>query len=104
MDQAVAGHVLDQFATHLDDLARGQHRFQAANVVLGDAILDRPRPACAFGDVAADGAGIEAGRIGRVEQALGFHGAMDVASNHARLHGDHQILAVDLQDAIHFFR
>ena len=104
LHQVVAGHVLDQLAAHLHDLARGQDHLQAADIVLGRAILDRPRAARALGDVAADGAGVEAGRVGRVEEPLGLDRAVQVAGDDARLDGDHQVVLVDLQDAVHLFQ
>jgi len=64
LHQVVAGLVLDQLAAHLDDVAGGQDRLQPADVILGGAVFDGAGTASALGDVAADGAGIEAGRVG----------------------------------------
>ena len=61
--QVVAGIVLGR-AAGLDDPAIGQHEFEAEDVIDGDAVLERVRAAGIGGDVAADGAGPLARRIG----------------------------------------
>ena len=104
LDEVIARHVLDQLAAAADHLARGQHRLQAAHIVLCDAVLDRARPAGALGDVAPDRARVHAGGIGRVKKPLGLHGAVDVAGDHARLDSDHEVFLVDLEDTVHLFQ
>ena len=53
-----------------DDAAVGQDDLDAEDVVDGDAVLERVRPAGVGGDVAADGAGALAGRVGGVVVAV----------------------------------
>ena len=67
--QVVAGVVLGRPAD-VDDAAVGQDEFDAEDVVDGDAVLERVRPAGVGGDVAADGAGPLAGRVGGVVEAV----------------------------------
>src|SRR5436189_37074 len=46
-----------------DELAIGQNHFEAEDVIGGDPVFERVRPARIGGDVAADGAGGLAGRV-----------------------------------------
>ena len=61
--QIVAGVVLGR-AAGAHDPAIGQHELDAEDVIDGDAVLERVRPAGVGGHVAADGAGALARRVG----------------------------------------
>ena len=67
--QIVAGIVFGRPAG-LHDPAIGQHQLDAEDVIDGDAVFERVRPAGVGRHVAADGAGALAGRIGRKVIAL----------------------------------
>ena len=88
-------------AAGFDDAAVGQHHLQAQHVIGGDAVGQGVRAAGVFRDVAADGAGALAGRIGRVEVAVRFDGAGDIEIDHAGLHHRALVLQIDLQDPVH---
>ena len=59
------------------------------------------RPAGIFADVSADGAGALAGRIGRVEIAVGFDRQRHVEIHHARLHHGALIGQIDFKNPVH---
>ena len=67
--QVVAG-VAGRAAAGPDDAAVGQDDLQTENVIRGHAVLEAVRAAGILGDVAADGAGFLARRIGREEEAV----------------------------------
>ena len=69
-----------------DDLAVRQHHLEPQHVVGRDAVLQAVGAAGVLGDVAADRAGLLAGRVGRVVEAVRRDGAGDVEVGHARLH------------------
>ena len=70
--QVVAGIVLGR-AAGVDDAAVGQHQLDAEDVVDRDAVLERVRAAGVGGDVAADGAGPLARRVGgEVDSRVGL--------------------------------
>ena len=98
--QVVAGVVLRRPAD-LDDLAVGQHELQTEDVVDRDAVLQRVRPAGVGGDVAADGAGPLARRVGGVVVArrLQVIGQPDV--DDARLDHGVAVAEVDFEDPLH---
>ena len=81
-------------------LAGGQDHFQPQDVVPGDAPLHRHRAAGAFGDVAADGAELGAGRVRRVVEALGLHLPFQPAQDDAGLHHRHQVVPIDFENAV----
>ena len=68
--QVVAHDVLDRAAAGPDDGAVREHHLQAQHVVARHAVLDAAQAARVLGQVAADGADLEAGRVGWVEQAV----------------------------------
>ena len=89
------------FAAGLDHRAVGQHQLQAEHVVGGDAIGQGMRSAGVFRHVAADSAGLLAGRIGGEEVAVPFHSHGDVEINHAGLHHGALVFQVDFENAVH---
>ena len=96
----VAGHVLNAFAAHANDLPRGRDHLQAYHVAPGHAVLDGLAAAGVFRDVAADVAGLEAHGVAGVEEAVALVHVCYILCNHARLEGDSHIFRVDLDDAV----
>ena len=90
-----------RLAAQGDDLAARQHEFDAQQIVGGEAIFQAMQPAGVFRDIAADGAGDLAGRIGRIIKAFAFDRAGDGGIGDARLQGDAAIFVIDLEDAAH---
>ena len=66
-EEIVAGRI-EARAADIDDLAVHQHDAHAEHVIGGDAVFQAMRAAGIGGDIAADGAGDLARRIGRVEK------------------------------------
>ena len=69
--QRVAGDVLDVLAAGPDDRAVGHHDLERQDRVARLAVLHAAQAAGVRAEVAADRAHLVAGRVGRVEQALG---------------------------------
>ena len=67
----------------------------------GDAVSERVRAAGIFRDVAADGAGFLAGRIGGEMQSGMGDGGAEVGIHDAGLHGGALVFDVNFEDAIH---
>ena len=66
-----------------------------------DAVSERVRAAGIFGDVAADGAGFLAGRVGReMEAGVGYGGA-EIGIHNAGLDDGAFIFDINFQNAIH---
>lgn len=84
----------DDFAVRKDQLERG-------DVIGGDAIGERVGTTGIFGDVAADGAGLLAGWIGRKVQAVRRGGKAKIEIDHARLDDGALILRIDGENAVH---
>ncbi len=97
--QVVADDVLDRLAAGPDDGAVGEHGLEAEDVAARVAVLEGARPAGAFGDVAADAALAQAGRIRRIEQADGFDRVLQRPGDDAGLDDDQQVARIDRQDA-----
>ena len=98
--QGVAGDVLHRLRTGAHDLAGRQHRLEGQHVAAGRPVLEGARSAGALGDVAADGAFRQAGRIGRIEQAVRLDRVVQIAGDHVGLDDREQVLGVDLEDAV----
>ena len=77
------------------------HDLQAQHVVGRHAVGEAVRPAGVLGDVAADGAGALARRVGRVVEAVLGDRLAQVEVDHARLDQRRPVLDVDLEDALH---
>ena len=84
-----------------EHLAVDGHGGEAEQVVGGDAVFQAVRATRVHADIAADHAGELAGRVGRVEEALGLHRLGDADVGDARLHGGAAVGVVDVQDAVH---
>ncbi len=79
----------------------GQNGFEAQHVIGGDAVGQRVRPARVLRHIAADGAGLLAGGIGRVEISVALHRLRDFQIHHARLQHRALVREIDLDNAIH---
>ena len=99
--QVVAGHVLDRPTAGPDDAAVREHDLEAEDGVAGDAVLHAAQAAGVLGQVAADGADLEAGRVRGIEQAMLRSRTSEVGVDDAGLDDRRQVAGVDLEDAIH---
>ena len=100
LGRIIAGHVFEGLAAGADDVAVGQHDFQAHDIVVGDPVLDGPHAAGVFGDVAAERRIFPAGRIGRIKQILGRAVVVKINGAHARLRPDHHVFFIQFQDFV----
>ena len=101
MRQIIPGDVFDGLAAGLQHPAIGQHHFEPHHVVASDSILEATRPAGVAGRIAAEGALLDAARIGREEEADLFDGVCQVLRDHAGFDGGRKVRLVDFQNAIH---
>ena len=85
----------------LHDAAIGQDELHAEDVIDGDAVLERVRPAGVGGDVAADGAGPLARRVGGEVVAVRLQVIGQPEVDDARLDDGVAIAIVDFEDALH---
>ena len=92
---------LGRLAAELHDVAVGHHDFHAGHVIHRDAVHQGVRPAGIFGDVAADGAGLLAGRIGREVEAKMRNVLGELQIHHAGLHHGALVFDIDFEDAVH---
>ncbi len=81
--------------------AVGQDRFQSEYVVRGDAVRQGVRTTRVFRDISADGAGLLAGRIGRVEISVALHGLRDLKIHDTRFQHRALVRQIDFDDGIH---
>ena len=88
-------------AADLDHRAVDQHHRDAEEVVGGDAVFQAMRAAGVHGDVAGDGAGELARRIGRVEEARMRDRLGDGEVGDAGLHARGAVVEIDVEDAVH---
>ena len=100
-DQIKAGLVLVAAAAGAHDGAVGQHGLQPEHVVAGDAVLQAARAAGVGGDVAAEAALLQAGRVGRIKPAELAHGLLQVAGGDAGFNDRDAVGGVNLLDAVH---
>ena len=100
LGQVVPGGHLHDAAAGADDLARGEHRLEAEDVVTGHAVLHGPHPAGVGGDVAAEGRRVLAGEHG-VDEAVGGECLVELGEGDAGLHDDEVVLGVDLEHLGH---
>ncbi len=98
--QVVAGRI-ERGAADTDEFAGRQNDFEREHVIGGDAVSERVRAAGIFRDVAADGAGFLAGRVGREMQPGVRDGGAQIRIHDARLNHGALIFDVNFQDAIH---
>ncbi len=88
-------------AAEFDDLAIHQHHLDFQDVVGRDAVFEAMRAAGVHGDVAADGAGELARRIGRIEEARVSHRVRNGEVGDARLHGRRAVVKIDVENPVH---
>ena len=84
-------------ATDFDNGAVHQHHGHAQQVVGRHAIFQAMRATRIHRDIPGDGAGQLAGRIGRVEKAIGFHGTGDRQVGAPGLNADESVVIVGFQ-------
>ncbi len=85
----------------MHDLAAGQHHFDSSDVIHRDAIHQGVGAAGVFGDVAADGAGLLAGGIGREVEPEMRDMLRELQVDHPGLHYGALVLNVNLENAVH---
>ncbi len=100
LGEAVAGDILDVSAAGPDDAPVGHHDLQAEHGIARLAVLDAAQPAGIGAEVAADRAGLVAGRVRCVEEALGGDGGLQVGVDDAGLGHDAEVRGIDLEDPI----
>ena len=83
------------------DLAVGHDDLEAQNVIDRHAVLQRVRPTGVVGDVSPDGAGLLAGGIRRVVEALGTDRPRQVEIDQPGLDHRDLVVVVHLEHAIH---
>jgi len=83
-----------------DDLAGGEHGFEAEDVVGRHAVFQAVGAAGVEGDVAADRADRLARWVGRVVQAVGRRGERDRGVDHAGLDDGEALGGIDAEDAV----
>lgn len=88
-------------AANTHNLAVGENEFEGSDVIGGDAVSERVGAAGVFGDVATDGAGFLAGRIGREVEAMRLGGEREIVIHDARLDDGPLIFRFDRKNAIH---
>jgi hypothetical protein len=98
--QQVQARRVQRLAAELDGLALGGEAAHAQDVVQRQAVLQAMHAAAVLGDVAADGAGDLAARVGRVVQAQRRGGLADGEVAHAALHAGRAGQRVDGQDLV----
>ncbi len=99
--QIIADHILDALVAGVQDAPIRQDDSQAEHVVAGHAVFQAARAAGIGGDIPADGRLLDAGRVGRVEQAEFFHGRLQIGGNHSRFDGRSGVGFIDFQDMVH---
>ena len=98
--EQVEARSVERVAAELDRLAGGGEAAHLEHVVQRQAVLQAVHAARVLGDVAADGAGDLAARVGRVEQAVRRRGFADREVADAALHGRGPRQRVDGDDAV----
>jgi hypothetical protein len=93
--------VVERLPAGADDAPVGQHRFDAGDVVGGDAVLETVWPARVFADVAAEQRGSSARRVGRVVEAQRFGRRVQRQVDDAALHDAVAPGRVQLDDLLH---
>jgi len=96
-DQVVAVMV-DRLAADPDDRPVGEHELEPGDVVGRDAVRERVRAARVLGDVASEGAGLLARRVGHEVQPVGRGGGRQMKVHEAGLDDGAEVRYVDLDD------
>lgn len=90
-------------AAGVDDGAVGEDDFEAKDVVAGDPVLEAAWAAGVGGDIAAEGAFAETGRVGGVVPAEFTDFFLEFAGDDAGLDDGDPVSGVDFEDAVHAF-
>ncbi len=98
--QQVIDRRVEMGAADLDHLALHRDHGHAQQVVGGDAVFQAMRPARVHRDVAGDGAGQLARRVGGVEEAVGLDRAGDAEVGAPGLDPDDAIVVVGLEHPV----
>ena len=98
--QVVARDALDRARTGFDDLARGVKKFNAHEVILGDAVLEAAQAASVFGNVAADGGYSLRTRIRGIEKIFLGDFSGELGGDDARFNYGIKVVGVDFNDAV----
>lgn len=88
-------------AANADDFAVGENEFESHDVICGHAVGQSVRATGVFRDVATDGAGLLAGRVGREVEAVRCGGQAKIEVDDAGLDDRALIPRVDGEDAVH---
>src|SRR5690606_40371145 len=99
--QVVAGDALGGAAAGGHPAAVGEDDVEAEHVLGGDAVLHAAQPAGGGADVAADGAGLPAGGVRRVGEAVFADGAGEGGVDDAGIDDGDPVDGADPQDAVH---
>ena len=97
-DEIEAALVLHRASADAHQRAVGERDLQAEHVISRDAVLQAARSAGVGGDVAAERAFLQAGRIGRIEQAVLAGLRLEFAGDHAGLYDANAVDGIDLED------
>ena len=100
-DQVKARLVFMQAAASTEDFATGQHHFQAEHIAASDSVFQTAWTTRIGRDVAADGAILQRGRVGRIFPSHGVGGLLQSLGDHSRLHNGDTILRVNADDLVH---
>ena len=96
----IVAAVVEVLAAQANHLAVDQHHLETEDVVGGEPVFQAVHPARVLGDVAADGAGDLARRIGRVVEPARRDRIGDGKVGHAGLRDDAAVGVVDVEDAV----
>ena len=99
--EVVPGHILDRPAAQMQHMAAGQHHIEPQNIVAGDAVFQTARAARVGRHVPADRALIDAGGIGRIEEAELLDRLLQIVGDDARLRHRQRVGGRDIQDPVH---
>lgn len=96
-----AGFVFVGAPADAEDASIHEHDFEAEEVLPGDAVFEAARSTGVGGDISADAAIFQAGRIWWIKQAAGPGFGLQVPSDDSRLHDGDKIPGVDFENFVH---
>ena len=79
-------------------------KFEAHDVIFGDAVFQAAQPAGVFRNVAADGGDGLRARIRGIEEALGSHGSGELGRHNAGLDDGEEVFFIDFDDLVQSLR
>ena len=98
--EVVAGNALDRARTRLDHFARGVEKFDAHEVILGNAVLEAAQATGVFSNVTGKGRHCLGTRIGGVEQIFLGHGGGKFGGDHAGFNHSVKVVGIDFNNAV----